>query len=123
MQKIKMGNQLYGVQPEMVLCHSVVASVFAYYAVDCVMTSVVGRKHGERSLHPPGYAIDYRSKHIHSELKQSILNTLRDSLPQCDVLLESLGEPQEHYHIEFDPQDDIKWMKDKAEYKKSGVWP
>lgn len=77
---------------------------FAHHGQECVVTSLGDGKHGEESLHPKGLAVDLRSKHLPSGLKQTILQALRIALPQCDILLEYEGQPNEHYHLEWDPE-------------------
>lgn len=124
MLTIKEGVRLYGTRPEMVLVNIVVASVFNKYGYECVITSGVGKIHGDKSLHPVGLADDYRSKHIKTlDEKVAILNDLNNCLPCCDILLEYLNQEQEHLHIEFDPKDDPQFQADKAIYKQTGVWP
>jgi hypothetical protein len=124
MKSIKPGVSLYGIKPEMVIVDSVVTSVFLKFGYDCVTTSGVGMKHSTRSLHYPGYAEDYRSKHISDiKIKHDILNHLRECLPCCDIVLEHIGEPEEHYHVEFDPKDDDNFQSDKIFYKTHGNWP
>ncbi len=124
MNSIKPKVSLYGIRPEMVLVHGVVCAVFTKYGYECVITSGVGKKHSKRSLHYVGYALDYRTKHIgDNNVKRSILKSLETALPNCDVILEHVGEPQEHIHVEVDPKDDEEFQSDKIFYKTHGKWP
>jgi hypothetical protein len=124
---IKNGTQLYGVKPEMVMCDGIVKDVFKSYSVLCVRTSIVGKKHSRRSLHPVGYAVDYRTKHIKGVNRiatiEAIVEDLKKSLPCCDIVFEDEGGEQEHIHVEFDPKNDPKFVSDKAIYRGTGAWP
>jgi hypothetical protein len=121
------GVQVYGVQPEMVMCDAVVQAVFRAHSVPCERTSVTGKKHGWRSLHPVGYAVDYRTKHITGvrrvDTLQMITNDIKAALPCCDVLLEYTDQEREHIHVEFDPKDDEVFQAAKKSYKETGEWP
>jgi hypothetical protein len=122
--KIKPGVQMYGIQPEATVVMFIAAETYDNYHYDCVVTSIVGKKHGQYSLHPPGFALDLRTKHLEGEgVKRSIVSALKDSLPFCDVVLEHLDQEQEHIHIEFDPKDDPRFMADKGEYRETLSWP
>jgi len=121
---IKSGVLIYGIKPEMVLCHSIADNVFEANGYGCVATSVVGKKHKDRSLHPVGYAEDFRTKHIKTlQEKLAIVDQLKEALPCCDVILEHVDKDQEHIHMEFDPKDDAKFQRDKMIYKQTGQWP
>jgi len=122
MQSIKFKVSLYGIKPEMVIVHSVVASIFAKYNADCIITSGVGMKHSKRSLHYVGYALDYRAKHLNQGVKRNILQDLKEALPVCDIIHEHEGEPQEHYHIEYDDHQDAVFQEHKLYYKTHGKW-
>ena len=60
MKRIKHDVRLYGIRPEMVVVDAVVTAVFAKHGYDCTTTSAVGKKHKIGSLHPVGFAKDYR---------------------------------------------------------------
>ena len=124
MNAIKPQVKLYGTRPEMAIVHAVVCSVFNKYGIDCVITSGVGMKHGDKSLHPVGLAHDYRTKHINNDvIKQQIIDDMKKVLPCCDIILEYDGAPQEHLHVEFDDHNDHDYQLDKKAYKDSGEWP
>ena len=118
---------MYGVQPEMVDCERHIAKVFESFGYDCIPTSVVGKKHKIGSLHPVGFAKDFRTKHINPpkriETIERILGRLVIEVPQCDFLFEHANQPQEHIHAEFDPKNDLKFQEHKARYKLTGNWP
>ena len=118
---VKSGTVLYGIQPEMALCHTEINSVFERLGYDCIITSIVGKQHKEYSLHPIGFAIDYRTKHITSRLAL-LVDTLKTALPCCDFLLEHVDGEQEHIHAEYDPKNDPKFIEAKAAYRATGIW-
>ena len=128
---VKKGVQFYGMQPEMVFCHIEIKDVFNTLGIVCVSTSIVGKKHKKRSLHPPGYAVDYRTKHIkgstfgasREQKIKNLMSLLRANVPQCDFVFEHEGEAQEHIHAEYDPKDDVLFQHHKELYRKSGSWP
>jgi len=122
MQSVKFKVSLYGIRPEMVIVHSMVASVFAKHNTECVITSGVGMKHSKRSLHYVGLALDYRTKGVSDGVVRNILQDLKEALPVCDIIHEHKGEPQEHLHIEMDPHQDEKFQEDKLYYKTHGKW-
>ena len=70
------------------------------------ITSADDRKHGPRSKHPSGNAIDVRTKDMLREDAAIIFAELQRRLDGLgfDVLWEFRGEPQEHFHIEYDPK-------------------
>jgi hypothetical protein len=128
---IKDDVQVYGIQPEMVLCHIEIKTIFERHGYSCVITSAIGKQHKKYSLHPVGYAKDYRTKHIKdsrfgSSRKQKIdalMNDLKTEVPQCDFVFEHEGQAQEHIHAEYDPKNDQKFQKNKELYRKTGTWP
>jgi len=123
MNSIKPGVRLYGTRPEMCIVYTIACSIFNAHKFECVVTSGVGKKHSQFSLHYPGYAFDFRTKNIPQEAKYSILSSLKQSLPMCDIILEHEGKAQEHIHCEFDPKDDPQFQGAKMIYKSTGHWP
>ncbi len=124
MKAIKPGVKIYGIRPEMVVVDTIVRLVFLKHGYDCITTSGVGKKHSQKSLHYVGYAEDYRAKHLPDhQKKMEVLADLKEALPNCDIVLEHVGRPQEHYHVEFDDHDDEQFQTDKVFYKTHGNWP
>ncbi len=75
---------------------------------EVVITS--GDDSHDAGLHPVVRAVDIRTHNIlaHGDERGPVLWQLRDKLKErlgkdFDVKLESLGFPQEHIHIEYDP--------------------
>lgn len=105
MINIKTGVKIEGMRPEILLALVIANDVFRKYGVDCIITEVTGGEHMHQSLHYAGLAVDLRSKHIDNHTKPFVLKDLQMILGQnYDVLLEGLGTPNEHFHVEFDPE-------------------
>lgn len=102
---VKEGVVFKRLTPEMLHVMDVVESVFEGFKIDPVITSAADGKHRVGSLHGYDQALDWRSKNLPSDsAKQEVLRELREILgSDYDVILEALGRPNEHYHIEYDP--------------------
>jgi conjugal transfer mating pair stabilization protein TraG len=111
MLRLKSDVKIDKLQPQMVLCLSVVEAAFkdrGYY--DTMITSGNDGVHMVGSLHPLGRALDFRTNMVQDMVAKKRGDVLRDialsiasALPGYDVLLEDVGLPNEHLHIEFDP--------------------
>lgn len=85
----------------------VVEGVYKDLGYETVITSLGDGKHKKGSFHPQGLAVDFRTKHVLAQrAKDTILASVKARLPQCDVLLEGLGTPNEHLHVEWDATHD-----------------
>ncbi len=105
MIRLKPGVRLRGIRAEMVMGHTIVASVFDDHGQDCVVTSANDSKHGRNSLHFSGSALDYRTHHLEEPVRTVIVRQLKDVLGvDFDVLLEGVGTPNEHIHVEYQPE-------------------
>lgn len=104
--KFKQGVKLKDVQPEIVLALLRLNSLFESFKIPLIVTSISDGIHSKNSLHYKGKAVDLRSKHIQTnELKLALLSDIREALgDEFDVILEHLGNENEHFHIEFDPK-------------------
>lgn len=70
----------------------------------CIVTSCREGKHGTKSLHYKGRAFDIRTNDLPSMKTVEIHLALREELDaEYDIVLEWLGKPNEHIHIEYDP--------------------
>lgn len=68
-----------------------------------VITSIWDQRHSSISLHYIGCAADVRSKTLNSRHKTKVLERVQNSLGEdFDLILEAEGEPNEHFHLEFD---------------------
>lgn len=101
--QLKHGIKVGGVQPEILLGLAVVESVFRDFKKECIVTEITGGQHMVGSFHYSGQAIDFRSKHIPDMLiKQSLLQECQEALgANFTFILEKVGDPQEHYHLQI----------------------
>lgn len=106
MIRLKDSVNLNTIKPELIIGIMVLYSVMHEFNIEMVITSAADSKHSENSLHYQGYAVDIRSKHIPSRSRKfeilAIAKNLMDK--QFDIILESEGEDNEHYHLEYDPK-------------------
>ena len=102
----KKGVKLSGMTTQCWAAVHVAEGCFDTEGVDTVVTSINDGKHGRGSKHYIGNAPDLRSKHLPSlAAKKRVLALLKARLTnEFDILLEDIGEPNEHYHIEWDPK-------------------
>ena len=113
--KFKSGVRLRGLVPQMAIAGQVVEEVFREFGVPCMLTSGNDSKHGAGSLHhclegkyTDGRcrANDYRTKYPElngreQELRDRVKAALGDDF---DVVIEDIGEDDEHLHVEYDPK-------------------
>ena len=100
--RLKVGVRLSADQAMAVL---LVAVREAFGALPCVVTSGMDGKHKDGSLHYQGLAFDFRTKHMADQLKDKLIEDLRNRLTSdFDILLEDRGGENEHLHVEFDPK-------------------
>ena len=98
--------RLHGISPEILVAYIEAQPIFKKYDYPCIMTSCKDGKHSNTSLHYVGDAIDLRSKHIPAmSTKRLIIKEMIEALgDEFDIMLEDIGEPREHIHIEFQPK-------------------
>ena len=105
---IKAGVQLHSLKPQMVLAYVIVDRIFhdvcnSYAHITSGEDSL--NEHMEGSLHGQGYALDFRVHHVHESWRERLLIHIRRELgSDFDVVHEYIGEPREHFHVEYDPQ-------------------
>lgn len=102
----KDGVKLEGLQPQMLIALQVVEESFGKYTLDTIVTSGSDGQHMLGSLHYLGRALDFRTHHaagIMGGLFQMINNTLHPL--GFDCVWESVGKPEEHLHVEYQPKD------------------
>jgi hypothetical protein len=91
-----------------------IEEIFIAHGVDTlVITSGDDGDHGvvgvpddvdKTTLHGKGLAHDYRSHDIPHDRLADVMAEIKKRLgPDYDVLLEGLGTPNEHIHVEFQP--------------------
>lgn len=99
--------KIKNLQPQILLAITLADQVFDGFGYPTWITSVNDSTHSTYSLHPKGYAVDLRSKHITGQTTRGIifdaLFKILDPLGY-DILFEFIGQDNEHYHIEYDPK-------------------
>jgi hypothetical protein len=72
--------------------------------VDMLITSGNDSKHMKNSKHYSDNALDFRSHHLDVDNCQRLMKIIRRRLGKAyQVILENLMKPNEHIHIEYDP--------------------
>jgi hypothetical protein len=107
--RFKPGTGIRDLTPQALLAIQVVERVCLNrlgLGYEPTITSADDRKHGPNSLHPSGNAIDVRTKDMRREELAEIFVDIKKRLESLgfDVVLEAVGKPQEHIHIEYDPK-------------------
>jgi hypothetical protein len=106
---IKAGVKIGDCQLPIAYAIGVAEGVYDAYGFGLVVTSIDDSKHGDKSKHYPGLAVDLRTRHLDSGSKAAIYKKLQDKLEWLgyDVVLE-----QDHFHVEYDPKQGENWIKE-----------
>lgn len=101
----KAGVKLRNLQPQMLIAIKVAEQEFSKYNLDTVVTSGNDSEHSNGSKHYVGAALDFRTKHT-AGLAKGITKAVSEILTPLgfDVILEDVGEANEHLHVEYDPK-------------------
>lgn len=104
--KLKEGVKLADLAPQMVLAAVIIEGVFERHGVECFVTSCNDSRHGLKSLHYQGKAMDFRTKYAALNGKEhAIAEEVRRALgAEFDVVMEAVGTDNEHLHVEYDPE-------------------
>lgn len=102
---LKRGVEISGLHATMWAAAAQVGVVYNKHGYRCTITSGLDGQHSSGSLHYQGKALDFRVRNIHSiqemaQITREIATALGDNY---DVILESPGAPNQHIHIEYDP--------------------
>ena len=103
--------KLNDMSPQILLAVMVAAPLFAEHSIECVITSLndSGKWHRQHSLHAIGHAVDLRTKNLplgnakKIRFAQDLWDRLGGRYGTFDVVLENLGQDNEHLHIEYQP--------------------
>ena len=98
--------RMNGASPEILFAIFAVGMLFYHRGYPFIITSFSDGDHSTKSKHNRGDAFDLRTKHLPpSTDKLSLKQTLSEALgPDYDVVLERVGMPGEHIHVEYDPR-------------------
>jgi hypothetical protein len=99
------GGVNFDVIPQIRQAVSIAEAIFSRYGYVLFINSARDSTHKIGSLHYIGAAVDFRSKGLPSNVKQSIFSELKAKfpLPTWWTDLEDLGTSNEHFHIEYKP--------------------
>jgi len=106
MLRLKPGVRVSEMCPQIVLAALVADGIYHDYGLECIVTSVRYGTHMKNSLHYVGKAMDLRTRNLPTEdSKHTVARRLSLALgDDYDVVLEGLGTPHQHIHVEFDPK-------------------
>ena len=101
---LKHGVRLTDLCPQIVLATMIVDGLCTKYGVVCVITSANDSTHSAASWHYKGRALDFRTHYdVLNGREQAFRDEVKEALgAEFDVVLEAVGTPQEHLHIEWD---------------------
>lgn len=100
---LKPGVRIIGVAPEMALALTIIASQYAKFGADCIITSCADSKHSQGSLHYSGRAMDFRTRNVSSGKRQALRDAISEALgDDYDAVLES-----NHIHVEYQPKTGV----------------
>jgi hypothetical protein len=104
MLHFKNNVRLTSLQPQMLVALRVVEDQMDLLHCDTIVTSANDSQHRAGSKHYEGLALDFRTKH--TGRSKAIADAIRLIIGPLgyDVILEALGEANEHLHIEYDPK-------------------
>lgn len=104
--KLKPGVRLADLCPQMVMAALVIDGIYAKRGMECVVTSANDSKHGANSWHYKGRALDFRTHYERlNGQEQALRDEIKEALGQdFDVVMEAVGTPNEHLHVEYDPK-------------------
>lgn len=99
-EDVKIPPSFKGIQPEMTGAFPIIENVFQSFGVEAILTSGTEGQHMPGSLHPKGFATDWRSRHVPDRFRPDLVEMLKEKLgKEFQVILE-----KDHIHIEFDPK-------------------
>jgi len=92
-------------QPALLLGLVIIDQTMTKHGGEAVITGGCEGKHSFSSLHYRGDALDIRSKDFTDA--EAVLEDCREALghvPDFDLILEHHYQPNEHFHLEFQPK-------------------
>lgn len=108
--RLKPGVSLKGLTPQMALAAVIVRDVYFQKdpACSCTITSANDGKHGEGSLHSKDglcRALDFRTHDYRGGDVDKLAYEIQQALgDEFDVVVEDLNGPNEHIHVEHQPE-------------------
>ena len=105
--QIKSGVSLLGITPQAVVLLMIANDIYrSEFGIELRLTSGSEGKHGYASLHKSGNAIDIGTRGMQSWTSpEAVSKRLSESSgDEVDVVLEAVGTPNEHIHMEWQPK-------------------
>lgn len=104
--RLKQGVKPTALHPALLLAMNIADKIWCKYGQDLVITSINDGHHSKTSLHWNGCAFDCRTKYFDNDnIKKQVRDDLANALRgDYDVILEHIGAPQEHIHVEYQPR-------------------
>lgn len=98
--------RIFGTRPEMIFGAMVVWSHASKMGLEVTLGHGMDGKHREASLHYNGLGLDFSITGFSNDagkvaLKERVSRALGQDF---DFLLEDMGKPNEHWHLEFQPK-------------------
>lgn len=102
--KLKPGVKLTDLQPQLALAALIVDACYRERGLPCVITSANDSTHSANSWHYKGRALDFRTHYeALNGQEMALLAEVKEALgAEFDVVMEGVGTPQEHLHIEWE---------------------
>lgn len=102
---IKLGVSLKDLQPQMAIAYAIIQDIYRQFGYGCTITSGNDGVHMAGSCHGTGDALDFRTKHLERPDFRVMMEEVKAALGQeFDVVIENVGEPNEHLHVEYQPK-------------------
>ena len=99
---IKQGVSLKGLQPQMAIAYAIVQDLYRQFSYGATITSGNDGVHMPGNCHYTGDALDFRTHHLERPDFRVMMDEIKAALGQeFDVVIENVGEPNEHLHIEW----------------------
>ena len=100
---------LVGLHPELYFAMGIADRAFADEGLECVITAGLDGLHNPGSLHPLGFALDFRNENCDDLQKARIFEKLmRLQRYGFDVVNEKAGQTAKttavHFHVEYQPK-------------------
>ena len=102
--------RLHGIRPELNFANVVLLGILLKHGATMTVSHALDGVHARASIHYAGGAEDLVfSSTLDLEVKQQIFAEWKSSVGQdFDVLFESVGTPNEHFHCEWQPKEAYK---------------
>lgn len=92
-------------QPQILLAWMIWCDLCRQHNMSAVISAGEDGKHQTSSKHYIGQALDFRTKHLGSTLRDALVSDLKQAAGEnYDIVVEDVGGDNEHGHMEYDPK-------------------